>query len=137
MANVLLKVKEFCIKYKKRMIKVTGISFLVIAIFTGGIFGIIYSKASANIKYDQDKLQQIALEKVPGEVVSVERRLNFRQEAFEYDFKIKDKENMLQEVKVDSRYGVILGMNRQKNNVKNKNDNKAVNDKHKNRAGKQ
>ncbi|KRU28934.1 hypothetical protein VT91_21300 [Clostridium sporogenes] len=46
---------------------------------------------------------------MPGEVLKVEKELNFENAIFEYELKIKD--NVLQEVKLDSQYGVILGIN--------------------------
>jgi uncharacterized membrane protein YkoI len=48
------------------------------------------------------------LAKVQGEVVDTEKELNFKKSAYEYKFKIEDKDNMLQTVIVDSKYGVIV-----------------------------
>lgn len=126
MINILLKVKEFLRNYKKKIITVIGISILTITIISGVGLGLIYSHAKSNIKYSQDQLQEIALGKVPGEVVNVEKELNFEGAAFQYEFKIKDKENMLQEVKVDSQYGAILRLN----NENHKKENKYEHDKH-------
>lgn len=120
MINILLKVKEFCKNYKKRIITVIGISILTITIIIGVTLGLTYSHAKSNIKYSQDQLQQIALGKVPGEVVNVKKELNFEDESFQYEFKIKDKENMLQEVKLDAQYGVILGLNNENHKKENK-----------------
>ncbi|WP_366936806.1 PepSY domain-containing protein [Clostridium sp.] len=82
--------------------------------------GIIYSKAKTNIKYSQEQLQQIALGKIPGKVLKVEKELNFEEATFEYKFNIKDKENMLQVVKLDSQNGVILGINNKSSVKENK-----------------
>lgn len=129
-------------KYKKIIIKVIIISFVTIIIIIGGLTAFAYSKAQSNINYSQDQLQEIALGKVPGEVVGVDKELDFKHAAFEYEFKIKDKENMLQEVKLDSKYGVILGLNNNNNKKENKYENdkhnkkdRDGNDKHKNRYG--
>ena len=114
--NILLKAKDFCIKYKKKIIAVIGIGVLAVAIIAGTAFGVVYSRASSNIKYNQDQLQEIALQKVPGEVVDVEKDLNFRNQSFVYEFKIKDKDITLKEVKVDSKYGTLANFNNEKHN---------------------
>jgi len=144
MRNILLKIKEFLTRYKKKIIKGIGISILAIAIIVGGIFAVVYSRATSSVKYSQDELQQIALTKVPGEVVDVEKDLNFRNSSFVYEFKIKDKENILQEVKVDSKYGTLLNKNdenhkkenRSENNQNDKKENKPSNNEHKSKDSK-
>lgn len=62
---------------------------------------------------------------MPGEVIKVEKELNFEEAIYEYEFSIKDKENMLQIVNVDSQNGVILRVN----NEKHKGENKVSHDK--------
>lgn len=132
--NILLKAKDFCIKYKKKIIAVIGIGVLAVAIIAGTAFGVVYSRASSNIKYNQEQLQEIALQKVPGEVVDVEKDLNFRNQSFVYEFKIKDKDNTLKEVKVDSKYGTLARFNYERqnregkfeNNKNNKENNKNI-----------
>jgi uncharacterized membrane protein YkoI len=144
MRNILLKIKEFLTRYKKKIIKGIGISILAIAIIAGGIFAVVYSRATSSLKYSQDALQEIALTKVPGEVVEVEKDLNFRNSSFVYEFKIKDKENILQEVKVDSKYGTLLSKNDENhkrenkfvNDQNNRKENKSSNDEHKSRDSK-
>ncbi|KOF57201.1 hypothetical protein AGR56_12070 [Clostridium sp. DMHC 10] len=111
MKNIFVNIKEFCKTYKKRIITVSSISLLTVIIVVGAVGGIVYSKAKGNIKYSQEQLQQIALGKVPGQVLKVEKELNFEEATFEYKFNIKDKENMLQIVKLDSQNGVILRIN--------------------------
>jgi hypothetical protein len=114
--NMLVKSKEFCIKYKKKIITVIGVGILTIAIISGAAFGIVYYKASSSIKYSQEQMQEIALQKVQGEVVDVEKDLNCRNASFVYEFKIKDKDNTLKEVKVDSKYGTLVNFNNEKHN---------------------
>lgn len=120
MKNILFKLMTFCKTYKKRIIAVIGSSILAIIIILGTVGGVIYSHAKSNIKYSQDQLQKIALGKVPGEVVNVRKKLNFHNESFQYEFKIKDKDNMLQEVSLDSRYGAILRMNEENHKKDNR-----------------
>lgn len=121
--NILLKVKEFCIKYKKKIIACIGVGVLAVAVISGVVFGIVYSKASSSIKYSQDQLQEVALQRVPGEVVDVKKDLNFRNQSFVYEFKIKDKDNTLKEVKVDSKYGTFIDFNKEKHNRESKFEN--------------
>lgn len=123
MKNILLRVIDFCKTYKKRILTVIGSGILAIIVIAGIAGGVMYSQAKSNIKYSQDQLQKIALGKVPGEVVDVEKEFNLRNKSFQYEFKIKDKENMLQEVKVDARYGGIFGLDNESHNKdKNKHD---------------
>ena len=120
MKNIFASVKGFCKTYKKRIITVMSISSLIVIIAAGIVGRVVYSRANANIKYTQDKLAQIALGKVPGEVIKVEKKLNFEESVYEYEFRIKDKGNMLQIVKLDSQNGVILRVNNEKSNNENK-----------------
>jgi len=106
--NILKKVKEFCKKHKKRIIITISSCVLLVIVATGAVGALAYSRANANIKYSQEDMEKIALGKVQGEVVDTEKELNFRKSAYEYKFKIKDKDNMLQTVTVDSKYGVIV-----------------------------
>ncbi len=120
MNNIFEKIKKVFKTYKKRILISISIGLLAFIIVAGIIGGVVHSKANANMKYSQDKLQQIALGKVPGEVIEVDKKLNFREAVYEYKFKIKDKENMLQTVKVDSKNGVILKVNNEKSMKENK-----------------
>ncbi len=122
MINIFQKLKEFCKAYKKRIITVMTVSVLTIIIIIGSVGGVQYSRAKSNMKYNQEQLQKIALGKVPGEVLKVEKELNFEDAVFEYEFKIKDKDSMLQVVKLDSQYAVILGVNNE-NHMKENNGN--------------
>jgi hypothetical protein len=119
MKNIFVWVMEYCKTHIKRLIIGISISLLTVAIAVGVLGGVVYSKAKGNIKYSQDKLQQIALGKVQGEVIKIEKELNFEEAVYEYEFRIKDKENMLQIVKVDSQNGVILRVNNEKSRNEN------------------
>ncbi|MBU3192239.1 hypothetical protein K9O30_22710 [Clostridium bowmanii] len=120
MKNIFIKVIEFGKTYKKRIITVVSISMLTVTIGAGIVGKVVYSRAKTNTKYTQDKLAQIALGKVPGEVIDVEKELNFEEAVYEYEFKIKDKENMQQTVRVESKNGVILMLDNEKANSANK-----------------
>ena len=120
MKNIFASIKGFYKTYKKRIIAVMSISILIVIIAAGIVGKVVYSRAKTNTKYTQDKLAQIALEQVPGEVIGVEKELNFEKAVYEYEFRIKDKGNMLQIVKLDSQNGVILRVNNEKSNNENK-----------------
>lgn len=122
MKNILSKIITFCKTYKKRILIVIGSCLLVIIAAAGITCGVIYSRAKSNIKYSQSQLEKIALEKIPGTVVDVEKELNFRSESYQYEFKIKDKNDMLLEIKLDSKYGTISRFNDGKHNKQNKQD---------------
>ena len=109
MKNILKKVINFIKTYKKRIIAIISIAAVTVIIAVGAVGGVVYSRAKTNIKYTEEQLKQIALKKVPGEVLEVEKELNLKKAVYEYKFKIKDKDNMLKSVEVDSKYGVIKG----------------------------
>lgn len=119
MKNIFIKVMEFVKTYKKRIITVITISALTVIIAAGIVGKVVYSRAKTNTKYTQDKLAQIALGQVPGEVIEVEKELNFEEAVYEYEFRIKDKENMQQIVRVESKNGVILMVDNEKTNSEN------------------
>ena len=101
------RIKELLNKNKKvlvRSILAVVIGGCVLGVATG-IF--IYTKAKNNINYTIDEAQNIALQTIEGEVISVKKNLEVDTLSYEYEFKIKDSRNMLVEVTVDSKLGVI------------------------------
>lgn len=78
MKNIFVQLKEFFKTYKKRIITVISISLLAVVIVAGISGMVVYSKLKANLKYSQEDLQKIALVKVPGEVIKVEKELKFK-----------------------------------------------------------
>jgi len=76
--NIFVQLKEFFKTYKKRIITVISISLLAVVIVAGISGMVVYSKLKANLKYSQEDLQKIALVKVPGEVIKVEKELKFK-----------------------------------------------------------
>ncbi|KHD38654.1 hypothetical protein NL50_03915 [Clostridium acetobutylicum] len=120
MKKFLIKMVHFGRRYKKKIIITLSVCVLSIAVIGAVAFGIVYSRAQANAKYSQTQLKKIALSKAPGSVEEVEKRLNFREQSFQYRFKIKNKNNMLKIVRVDSKYGTIVhdGHGREEGNFK-------------------
>ena len=88
-------------KTKKTIIKVVSIfSASVIGLCAlGGV--VLYNIVKSNINYT------IALSQVPGQVVYVTKDIDLDHLGLEYDIKIKDKNNIIREVTVDSKYGAI------------------------------
>jgi len=105
--NICGNVKGFCKKHKKKIIVTISTCVVLVIVVAGVAYGVSYSNANANIKYSQEEMEKVALAKVPGEVVDTEKELNFREAIYEYEFKIKDKNNTLQEVTVNSKYGTL------------------------------
>jgi uncharacterized membrane protein YkoI len=101
------KVIEVLKRNKKRIIR--GISIFGVVAIGLGVAGttILYNKAKSNINYTEEQAKEIALKLIPGEVVRIDRDLELEDCTFEYDIKIKDKNNMLREVTVDASLGVI------------------------------
>ena len=91
-------------KTKKTIIKVVSIfSASVIGLCAlGGV--VLYNIVKSNINYTKQQAKEIALSQVPGQVVYVTKDIDL---GLEYDIKIKDKNNIIREVTVDSKYGAI------------------------------
>lgn len=90
---------------KKIIIGVSAIGlFIVIGI------GFIFTIIKSNINYTKEECRNIALKCIPGEVIREETDINFERATIEYNFKIKDKSNMLREVEVDSKIGAIIDL---------------------------
>ena len=73
-----------------------------------GLF--IYSTAKKNINYTIEEAKEIALKSVNGDILKVNKKLEVESLSFEYEFKIKDNNNILREVTVDSNLGVITDL---------------------------
>lgn len=115
------KSKEM-IKEKKGKIKKFAILTLTGSIVLAGIgAGTAFAFVKSNTKYSQEKLKEIALSKIPGEVVGVKKDIDEDSMSLTYEFKIKDKNNMLNEIELDSKTGAII-------DIENHNDHKDYDD---------
>lgn len=102
------KSKEM-LKEKKGKIKKFVILTLTGSILLAGIgAGTAFAYVKSNTKYSQEKLKEIALSKIPGEVVGVKKDIDEDSMSLTYEFKIKDKNNMLNEIELDSKTGAII-----------------------------
>lgn len=110
MINKLVEIKNLIIKKKKAIIR--GISIIcasgVMLVALSGVF--IYSLAKKNTNYTVEEAKEIALKAVNGDVLKVNKKLELDNLSFEYEFKIKDNNNILREVTVDSNLGVITDL---------------------------
>ena len=94
-------------KTKKNIIKVVSI-FSASAIGLCALGGVVlYNIVKSNINYTEQQAKEIALSQVPGQVVYVTKDIDLDHLGLEYDIKIKDKNNIIREVTVDSKYGAI------------------------------
>ena len=92
--------REIIKRNKKKMVKRISI-LLVLGVIT------VYSIAKSNINYTVDEAKVIALQAVQGDILKVRKSLELDNLSFEYKFKIKNSNNILIEVNVDSNLGVI------------------------------
>ena len=97
---------------KKKKTKKTIIKF--ISVFAGCGIGLcilvgvlLFNIIKSNVNYTETQAKEIALAQVPGKVVYVAKDLDFDRFTLEYDVKIKDKNNIIREVTVDSKFGAI------------------------------
>ena len=97
-------------KNKRKLIKRGSILVAVVAGIGIAGFTAVYSIAKSNINYTVEEAKEIALQSVQGEVLKVNKKLDLDNFSFEYEFKIKDKNNMLMEATVDSSLGVITDL---------------------------
>mgnify|MGYP006914792204 CR=1 FL=1 len=107
MSKYLKNIKKIINNNKKKL--VLGISVFVVSVFALGVAGgiFVYSKAKSNINYLVEEAKEIALKVVQGDVVRINKSIEPESLSFEYEFKIKDSNNILREVTVDSNLGVI------------------------------
>ena len=96
-------IKIFAKKQKKKIAMVIGGIILLGGIGTIGV----YSMIKSNANYSVEEAKEIAIDSVGGEVLGVKKKIELEDLAYEYEFKIKTPKNLLIEVNVDSRYGVI------------------------------
>lgn len=91
---------------KKRKSIIIGVSVigLLIVLGVGGIFAII----KVNINYTKKECRNIALGYVQGEIVIEEADIDFERFTIDYKFKIKDKNNLLREIEINSKTGAII-----------------------------
>ena len=95
------------VKKIKKAIIIT-ISGVVILGGAGVYAGYKYIKSNEN--YTQIQCEKIALEKVPGEIIRTTKSIDDDSLSLVYEFKIKSKDNVLNEVDVDSKSGAIIDM---------------------------
>ncbi|WP_085558869.1 PepSY domain-containing protein [Carnobacterium iners] len=87
-------------------------NILIIIVGIAIILGVgAYSFATANINYNKEQSQEIALQRIPGEVTDIETEFEIEDITLEYTFLIIDEENVMQEVTVNSKSGAITGIN--------------------------
>lgn len=107
MVKKLEKIKESIINSKKSIFKgICIISTLSIILLTLSGW-IIYDIAKKKTNYTIEDAKEIALKAIDGDIVKANRNLELDSFKFEYEFKIKDYNNILREVTVDSNLGVI------------------------------
>lgn len=70
--------------------------------------GAAYAYVKSNENYSQAQLEKVALKQIPGEVVGVKKDLDDDNMSVVYEFKIKDKNNIIKEVEVDSVSGKVV-----------------------------
>ena len=110
MNRYLESIREIISENKKKLIR--RISILIVSVVIIGATGVIaiYGIAKSNINYTVEEAKEIALQSIQGEVLRVNKRLDLDSFSFEYKFKIKDTNNMLMEVIVDSSLGAITDL---------------------------
>lgn len=96
------KVKNGFKKYKKILFSIISLIVISGAVMGGVVLKIIKDSE----KYTLDQAKAIALEQVKGTIIRSEREIEDLH--IEYEFKIKDEKNMIQEVTVDGETGAIL-----------------------------
>ena len=97
--------KGAIIKKIKKVTIITVTSVIVLG-GTGAYAG--YRYIQSNEKYTQSDCQKIALKQIPGEIIKTKKDFNEDTLSLTYEFKIKGKDNLLNEIEVDSKSGAII-----------------------------
>lgn len=108
MNNFIQDTKEKIKINKKKIIKRVSILLALLVVLGAVGVAFVFSIANSNVNYTVEEAQEIALKTVSGEILRVNKVLELDNLSFEYKFKIKDANNMLQEVTVDSRFGTVV-----------------------------
>ena len=117
------------INEKKGNIKKFVILTLTGAVVLGGVgVGSSFAYMKSNINYSEAQLKAVALNKIPGEVVKVKKDIDEDTMSLTYEFKIKDKNNMLNEIELDSKTGAIIDIENDNDHDDNDNDHNNDND---------
>lgn len=93
-------------KYKGKIKKVIIGTVIVAVVGVVAATGFGYYYVSSNINYDESAAEKIALEKVSGEILNVHKDID--DGIVQYEFSIRDENNNLVKVTVDSKYGAIV-----------------------------
>lgn len=99
---------------KEKIIRTVAILSIIGALGIGATGIAVFAYAKSNINYTEKQMKEIALKKVPGEVIKVKKEFNEEDFSFEYEFKIKDKENILREITVNTSSGAIVDLDNHK-----------------------
>ncbi|MDR7855114.1 PepSY domain-containing protein [Tissierella sp.] len=124
MKDNLNKILEGMKENKKKITKTISIVVGIVLIGSGIVGGTIYSYAKSNINYSEKQLEEIAIKKIPGEVIKVEKELDFEEATFEYTFQIKDNEDMLQEITISSKSGAITDIETNEHELEDNDNNR-------------
>ena len=103
-------IREIIRKGKKKIIRRISILIVFLAVMATGFTITIYNIAKSNINYTVEEAKEIVLQAVKGELLHVNKKLELDNLSFQYEFKIKNSNNMLMEVIVDSKLGAITDM---------------------------
>ena len=104
------RIKEIINRDKKNLKKGISIFIVLVVLLSTLAIKIVYSIANSNVNYSVEEAQEIALKAIDGEVLRVNKNLELDNFSFEYEFKIKDSNNILKEVTVDATFGVITDL---------------------------
>ena len=95
---------------KRKLIKRASILVAIIAGLGVAGFTTVYGIAKSNINDTVEEPREIVLQSVQGEILRVNKILDLDTFSFDYEFKIKDKNNMLIKADVNSSLGVITDL---------------------------
>ena len=79
---------------KKKVKGIILIIFIVIIVVGVGV----YLLGQSNINYTEEQLEEVALGQIPGQVVDRKTEFEIEDLAFEYNFYIRDENNIMRNV---------------------------------------
>lgn len=104
----------------KRFAIITLTGAIGVSVLAGGSA---YAYIKSNTNYSQAQLEKEALKKMPGEIVGVKKDIDDDTMSISYEFKIKDKNNMLNEIELDSKTGAIIDIEKHGDDEVDENEN--------------
>lgn len=104
--NIIEKIDLPVIKRRVKKIMVGGLVLTII-----GSTGLV-AYVNSNINYSKTDLANIAIDEIGGKIVATRMGIEDETLSLKYEFEIKDENNKLNEIELDTRTGAIIDIDK-------------------------